>query len=52
MEYAVSLTVNVIVNSDSEAAAVQQAVNLVEKHDCVYVVGINSIQLNDYMLDA
>lgn len=52
MEYAVSLTVNVIVNSDSETAAVQQAVNLVETQDRVYVVGINSSQLNDYMMEA
>lgn len=52
MEYAVTLTIKVIVNDRSEAEAVQQAVDLVEQISDVYVVGINSSEPNTYMIEA
>ncbi len=52
MAYTVSLTVNVVVDCDDEISAFQEAVNIVEKQDSVYVAALNSVEINDYMVDA
>ena len=52
MEYAVSLTVNIIVNAKNEKQAIDQAKDIIESISNVYAVAVNSTQLNDYMVEA
>jgi hypothetical protein len=52
MEYAVSLTVNIIVNAKNEKQAIDKAKDIIESISNAYAVAVNSTQLNDYMVEA